>query len=210
MGLRAMRRRGVPWIEKICLAFLICTAWPGNLQPVSAEPPKTRLTYEGKVRQGEAFVRPFGPGFSFRLEPIPLGWEIAVVSAGRTENLARLTPPLHGPNARFLEGWHFRNTDNNGPNTPGEKNVNAPGLVRDFIFSPEVGRTIDGPQARRPPSWEDIEKVREFGQGVLTILEYGLTNLEPGEKAGFAWLRFQVELSWPETPHQPPQINVPS
>ena len=49
-----------------------------------------------------------------------------------------LTPPWHlVPNPRYVEGWHFRNASNTGPN---DGSVNAPQETREFIFSPEVGR----------------------------------------------------------------------
>ena len=160
------------------------------------EPARETLAFAAEVRAGERLERPFGGRFTFVLVPIPTGWEIEVREHGRDENLARLTPPLHGPNPRFVEGWHFRNADNSGPNEAGEKNVNAPQEEREFIFSPEVGTTIDGPDASRAVSWEDVETVRAFGSGTLTIVESRLGGLEPGETARFEWLRFTVELRW--------------
>jgi hypothetical protein len=153
------------------------------------------LAFAGEVRAGEAFERPFGSGLAFRLEPTPLGWWVAVREAGRDEDLARLTPPFHFvPNPRELEGWHFRNAANSGPN---EGDVNAPGEARGFIFSPEVGRTLAGPSASTRPTSEEIAAVRAAGSGTLWIEDYRLDHLEPGqERAGFAWLRFTVALEW--------------
>ncbi|MEW6440616.1 MAG: hypothetical protein AB1640_06710 [bacterium] len=160
---------------------------------------RARVTFAAELQAGESFERPFGPGLVFRLEPGKAGWTITVKEQGRNEDLSRLTPPFHFvPNPRDIEGWHFRNADNTGPNEAGDKNVNAPGEIRGFIFSPEVGRTVAGPQARTAPSPEDIETVRRFGRGTLRILEYRLDNLEPGKQAGMEWMRFEVELSWPE------------
>jgi len=162
---------------------------------------RAQTTFEGEIRSGESFAHPFGTDLEFRLEPQTLGWQIAVRQRGRDEDLSRLTPPLHFvPNPRDIEGWHFRNADNTGPNESGGKNVNAPGEVREFIFSPEVGRMIDGPQATESISPEDVAAVRRFGEGGLTILEYRLTNLEPGAQAAIDWMRFRVELSWPAGP----------
>jgi hypothetical protein len=108
-----------------------------------------------------------------------------------------LTPPFHFvPNPRDVEGWHFRNADNTGPNAPGEKNVNAPGEAREFIFSPEVGLTINAPRAGRPSSAEEIDAVRAFGRDKLVILAHKLASLEPGTQARFAWMKFLVELTW--------------
>jgi hypothetical protein len=162
-------------------------------------PERAKAVFAGEVRSGESFERAFGPGLSFRLEPEGRGWLIKVREDGRDEDLSRLTPPFHFvPNPREIEGWHFRNSDNTGPNEAGEKNVNAPGEVREFIFSPEVGRTIDGPGANAPPSHEEIDAVAGYGKGTLTILEYRLENLEPGAQAGMQWMRFAILLTWPQ------------
>ncbi|MFH1145174.1 MAG: hypothetical protein V1774_11575 [Candidatus Eisenbacteria bacterium] len=163
----------------------------------SPAPDRARVTWTGELRAGEIFERAFDSALLFRLEPLGTGWLIAVRERGRDEDLARLTPPLHGPlNPRSIEGWQFRNAANTGPNEAGEQNVNAPGESRTVIFSPEVGRTIDGPNATSQPTPVDIEAVRRFGEGTLEILEYRLTNLDPGEQAGMEWMRFEVELTW--------------
>lgn len=161
-------------------------------------PARDAERFTGEVESGRLFDRPFGPGFHFRLEPRTYGWEIVIRHLDGEENIARLTPPFHFvPNPRDIEGWHFRNSDNSRPNEEGEKNVNAPQNEREFLFSPEVGRTIQGPGSRSAVSAEDVERVRSFGQGRLTILEYRLGNLKPGERAAFQWMRFEVEVSWP-------------
>jgi hypothetical protein len=70
------------------------------------------------------------------------------------------------------------------------------GEEREFIFSPEVGLTIDAPGAGRPPSAEEIDAVRAFGRGKLVILAYKLAGLDPGAQARFIWMKFRVELTW--------------
>jgi hypothetical protein len=155
--------------------------------------------FTGRLSAGQAFVRPFGSGLHFHLEPQPAGWMVVIRDGTRAEDISRLTPPFHGvPNPREVEGWHFRNADNTGPNEPGEKNVNAPGEEREFIFSPQVGHTIQGPGTTSAATKEEVEKVRSYGRGTLKILDYGLTNLKPGEQARFEWIRFEAELSWPQ------------
>jgi hypothetical protein len=188
---------------KICLwstLFLILVfSW--NAISAHAEGKGERRIYAkiiGEVKMGETFEKAFGPAFYFRLEPNAYGWLITLRDERGSEDLSRLTPPFHFvPNPREIEGWHFRNSDNSGPNEPGEKNVNAPGLIREFIFSPEVGRTIDGPNAKRKPTLEEIEKIQRFGRGELRILDYKLGDLVPGKRARFEWMRFEVDLSWP-------------
>ena len=163
--------------------------------------PRCETTITGKVKKGEAFERTFGPGLIFSLQPTPLGWTITVRERGRDEDLSRLTPPFHFvPNPRDLEGWHFRNADNTGLNEAGAKNVNAPGEEREFIFSPEVGRSIQGADAKAAPTEDEVEKVRAYGRGLLKIIEYRLNNLEVGQQAGFEWIRFEVTIYWPDPP----------
>jgi hypothetical protein len=168
----------------------------------AGESERRQASFTGEAEAGETFEQPFGPDLRFRLEPSDAGWTVTIRQGGRDEDLSRLTPPLHGPpNPRDIEGRHFRNADNTGPNEPGEKNVNAPGDLREFIFSPEVGRTIDGPGASRSVEPRDIEAVRAFGRGTLRILDYRLSRLGPGQQAAMAWMRFEVELSWAKTSH---------
>ena len=42
--------------------------------------------------------------------------------------------------------------------------------------------------------------MRRYGQGTLRILDRRLSHLEPGAQAAMAWMRFEVELTWPEAP----------
>jgi hypothetical protein len=167
-------------------------------------------SFSGEIRAGETFERPFGPGLIFRLDPISTGWTLTVRERDREEDLSRLTPPFRFvPNPRDIEGRHFRNSDNTGPNERGEKNVNAPGTERTFIFSPEVGRSIQGAQARAVPTAAEIEKATSYGRGVLRILGHRLNHLEPGKQARFDSMRFEVQLSWPaqDAPAAPPAHN---
>jgi hypothetical protein len=116
---------------------------------------------------------------------------IQVFETGESKDLSRLTPPFHFvPNPRYLEGWHFRNADNTGPNSSGAKNVNSPPRIREFVFSPEVAN-MNG-----KPTTADISRVGQFGRGQLEILDFGLTGLRRGERASFTWLRFRVTLRW--------------
>jgi hypothetical protein len=182
----------------LVLLLLICSfsLWP--FQGFGQSQLRDHVKIQGEVKMGESFEQTFGPGFSFSLEPNSFGWLLVIRDEQKAEDISRLTPPFHFvPNPREIEGWHFRNADNTGSNEPGEKNVNAPGLIREFIFSPEVGSTISGPKASGNVTPEEIEKVRSFGRGEMRILEYRLQDLEPGKRAKFTWIRFEADLSWP-------------
>jgi len=155
--------------------------------------PAFKATLRGRVQAGERFQRAFGPGFSFILEPVPNGWEIVVKETGREENLARLTPPLHFvPNPREIEGWQFLENPSRCASRPYNAEA-GPANPRNFIFSPEVGRTIQGQDAARSVTPEEIEAVRRFGRGTLTIADYALN---PGKDGcpGIEWLTFSVQI----------------
>jgi hypothetical protein len=162
--------------------------WPGD---------RRTAEFQAALKAGERFRAPFGPGLTFLLEPTKHGWHICIHDDRGTVDISRLTPPFHFvPNPREIEGWHFRNRENTGPNGAGPKNVNAPQELRGFIFSPEVGRSIQGPFSRRNVTYTDVDDVGAFGGGRLEILDYRLTGFEPGTRASFTWMKFRVTLSW--------------
>jgi hypothetical protein len=141
-----------------------------------------------------AFILPTAGGWILELVPIEEGWFLQVTVRGREEeDLSRLTPPWHGvPNPRMIEGWHFRNEDNTGPN---DGSVNAPGELREFVFSPDVGRSIE--YNGSSTSSEDVAKVQSFGRGWLHLDQFRLTPMRKGERASFEWLEFSACLTWP-------------
>lgn len=143
----------------------------------SRNTPIDSLIFSGIIEAGQTLEHAFGDSLVFQLAPISAGWEIVVRDLRRpTENQARLTPPLHFvPNPRDIEGWHFRNEPNTGPN---DGSVNAPQEVCEFVFSPKVGISIESPLTQ-----QSFEQIREDGQGILTITNLDLDNLIPGERA---------------------------
>jgi len=150
------------------------------------------VTLSGQVRTGERVATGFGPGLTFALEPIEHGWEIVIRDDRPNENIARLTPPWHFvPNPRFVEGWHFRNVENTGPN---DGSVNAPQAERDFIYSVDVGRSIS-----YPPTSEQVAAVQAWGEGRLLIKSYELDAIKAGSRAKMTHMQYEVLLTWPST-----------
>jgi len=146
----------------------------------------------GHLNAGEAFQAPFGGDCFLGLTPKAFGWVVEIRERGRQENLARLTPPWHfTPNPRYLEGWHFRNAENTAPN---DGSVNAPQELREFYFSPEVGRTLH--YEGSATSAGVVDDVRSFGRGELTLAEYRLTPFVEGERASFVEILFKACLVW--------------
>lgn len=142
----------------------------------------------GEVGGAHAFSAPLGPGWRFALEPAERGYELRLYD-GTGRDLTAGTPPAQGPNPRELYGWHFRNADNSGMN---DGSVNAPQRLRLFHFDPA------GPGA-----------AADAGRGWLELLDLGLADLEPGQRARLVYLRFRACLTWPqERPPQPPPLTV--
>lgn len=156
--------------------------------------PHFHESFTGQIVQGQRYRRPFGERFELILEPMwPDGWEIIVKEVGRDQNLARLTPPLHSaPNPRYIEGWHLLE-DPSGCATREYLAEAGPANPREFIFSPVVGIGVAGPNAHRGVSAEEIEDIRRFGRGVLTIERFRLKNGADGCPV-IEWMRFLVRL----------------
>ena len=136
-----------------------------------------------------------GPGWTFTLLRKETGWAIRLTDKDGLD-LTQITPPFHGPaNPRDIEGWHFRNADNTGPN---EGSVNAPQALRLFNFSPE----LSGTGGFKPPASDGptlFEPDPDGGRGWFRIDDFGLADLEPGQKARMVYLKFFACLTWPKT-----------
>jgi hypothetical protein len=149
---------------------------------------------QGTLSRAASFSQATPSGWILRLTPLQEGWFLAVTTTGReTEDLSRLTPPWHFvPNPRAIEGWHFRNADNTGPN---DGSVNAPQELREFIFSPAVGREVE--YNGSATTAEGVEKVRAFGRGWFFLESYRLTPPRRGERAAFETMTFSACMTWP-------------
>ena len=156
--------------------------------------PRSKQKFKGRVEAGARFQRAFGPGFQFVLEPRPTGWELMILERDGEENLARLTPPLHfAPNPREIEGWQFVPPSSACPRPYGSES--GPGNPRIFIFSPEVGRRIDGSEANRSVIPEAVEAIGRFGRGTFTIERF---SVGPGSNgcALLEGIEFSVQMEW--------------
>jgi hypothetical protein len=158
------------------------------------QPGRRAERVQGTVQRGQSFSQTTRSGWILKLEPGGAGWSLQVTMKGREqEDLSRLTPPWHFvPNPREIEGWHFRNADNTGPN---DGSVNAFQELREFIFSPAVGREVEYSGSATTP--EDVAKVRSFGRGWFYIESYRLTPPRRGERAAFETITFSACLTWP-------------
>lgn len=142
-----------------------------------------------------SFYQVFDNGWVFALVRSELGWSIRLYDGepiGDAVDLTALTPPLRGiPNPRDIEGWHFRNATNTGPNVG---DVNAPQLLRAFVISPGLAGT-GGLRLPKGP----IEPGPDDGIGWLKIIDLGLDNSEQGHRARLNYLKFEACVSWPRS-----------
>ena len=155
--------------------------------------PKFSEKFSGRIEAGKQFRRPFSSRFEFILEPSLEGWEIFVKESGRDENLARLTPPFHFvQNPRDIEGWHFLEKPSDCVHRPYNADA-GPTNPRQFIFSPEVGKTIGGPDSHKAFIDENIDAIKKFGRGEMNIKKF---KLMPGKDGcpKIEWLEFTVQL----------------
>ncbi len=142
--------------------------------------PKFKVKFRGHVKRGESFQKNFGNSFEFILKPFFGGWEIVIKEFGIDENIARLTPPFHFiPNPRYIEGWHLM--ENPEVCTMREYDAErGPENPRNFIFSPEVGRTIGGSEGQKQVTPDEIGEIERFGRGTLKIEKFKLIPKENG------------------------------
>jgi hypothetical protein len=135
--------------------------------------------FDGSVEKGMSYSHRFD-GLTFGLEPIEHGWSIDI-SQGSRRYLANMTGPSQGPgNPLYIEGWHFRNAANSGPNTG---DVDEPQERRTFLFSPRWNLC------------ENATRLDKDGRGVLDISDLELSPLGPGQKANIQRMQFKVTLT---------------
>lgn len=190
----------------LALAMLGSTAWAKSTM------------FHGEVAGGDTVIHRFehrGQRFEFRLLPTMNGWIIWIGDpVDRNRNfVAAVTPPFRGAvNPAVIQGWHFRNSDNTGPNEPGPKNVNAPQKRRDFAFVMNSDDFVRARQALDVLLWrgdrprEDVAAAEAAfanipkARGVFRIEALELSNLVEGERAHIDRMAFSVTIDWPTDP----------
>jgi hypothetical protein len=196
--------------------------WAGQRAALSAAPeaqrstnipaarPQTIVRFSGTVLKAGSFERQIGVNLFFRLVPQELGWTISVGSKAGPENnfCGVVTPPYRGMNPIQVAGWHFRNSDNSGPNEVGPKNVNAPQTLREFNFvvnAADYQKAFDALQVllwqysyskQQIDEAESVHAKLSKGRGRLTIRDLELNTLDLGKQAGIDRMTFHVELNF--------------
>jgi hypothetical protein len=172
----------------IAAGVALFLASPVAAQDCAAGAGRETARIAGEVAGTQAMSVAFGPDWRFDLKSESGGWRLSIFDAAGLD-LSQMTPPLHGPNPREIYGWHFRNAANTGPN---EGDVNAPQKRRLFGFDPRLSGT-----GGWKPAPGDDGKADQPGRGALTILDFGLADLNPGQLARMIYLKFDACLSWP-------------
>lgn len=174
--------------------------------------------FRGEVARGDTVLHTIEHGgqvFEFRLLPASDGWVVWVGDpVNRDRNLvAAATLPLRGGvNPAVIEGWHFRNKDNTGPNEPGPKGVDAPQMRREFAFVLNGADFVRARQAletllrRKELPAKEVEAAKDAlaaipkARGTLIIEALELSSLAQGEHAFIERMAFSVTIEWPRQP----------
>jgi len=190
--------------SRILLGFLIALF-------LSTSAAAKTITFSGEVTKDQRFEKQIIENLYFCLIPQELGWAVFIGNKADTENnfAGVVTPPYHGINPLSIEGWHFRNADNSGPNEAGEKNINAPQELRQFNFvlngrdyqqAFDCLQKILWPYSYSPEEVAKAEVLQQsirMAEGSLTIKEMELNNLVITQQAGMDYMKFDVELHLP-------------
>lgn len=197
------------WIYRWIIAGALFLS-AGFAQPVLADP----LDLQGEVQRGETLVHRFEHDehrFELRLIPMGRGWSVWIGDpANRERNFVVVaSPPYRGITPSVIQGWHFRNADNTGPNEPGEHDVNAPGRTRKFAFVLDGGgyqaarealEVLLWPEGRKESDIKAAEaRLKALPRAGVTIeidaLELG--NLIKGEQAWIERMAFRLRIELP-------------
>lgn len=161
------------------------------------------ITFLGKIKKSETYERQISEELYFRLMPFSdYGWIIWIGNIISDNNYI-VTPPYRGMNSRIIQGWHFRNEDNTDAN---DGSVNAPQEIRvfQFVFNEEdyavaedyINKVMWSYNHSEDEINKSIENFKSLplGSGKLTITEMEFDNYTSGERAGFEYIEFEVEL----------------
>lgn len=165
--------------------------WPWETFRQRLRYPPFAEVFKGCIHADAARCHRFAGRLRVCLEPMTGGWLLTVREDGREDDLARLTPPLHGaPNPREIEGWQFLEDPTACASRPDAAEFGPEGPRR-FVFSPEVGQTLDTPA--HPVTAADLERIARFGRGALWIERLELAPRSDG-CPGIAWMDYRLQV----------------
>ncbi|MFZ0964507.1 MAG: hypothetical protein WAO35_26890 [Terriglobia bacterium] len=191
-----------------------------------AAPPDRSVTFIGEATEGQTFRKDIGHGLDFVLMPDAggrriTGWTIEVSPQGKPSDpqcedfLWVVTPPYHFQNARYLDTSY---------GIPAQDAVRNSLRVFNFVLNcSDFGTERKRVELAIYPNGASEQEVDEaraklgsspLGKGQLWIIDSKIT---PGHKSGTAedlgaihWIKFKVEIEFPEAPPLPPKPRQPA
>jgi hypothetical protein len=206
-------------VRKAIVLWLLC----GSLLDQCAEAQDRTLRFAGEVARGLTFRKNIGRGLDFVLKPLreqgpgdPNGWTIKVSPRGSSPDskcddfVWVVTPPFRSGNPRYLSTEYG--------NTAQEAVGNSPREFR-FVLNCEDFKTEYSRVERvlwpYNYSEKDVEEslaklgTSPTGTGLLWIKD---SKFRPGEKSTepvkygeIHWIKFEVEIKFPEDSRKPPK-----
>lgn len=160
-------------------------------------------SFTGEVERGKVYRQKIKDGLVFCLTPSNFwvengGWTINIgdeLSNECTDNFAGIvTPPFHGNNATFVQGWQFRNETN----TADSEGNAARERYFNFIFNQSDFEAIFNSHYPDPASTNEIDVSKiSRSRGIFVITELKLGNLIPNEVAWIESMKFEVKIYLP-------------
>jgi hypothetical protein len=159
-------------------------------------------SFTGEVERGQIYRQKIKDGLVFCLIPSSFwvengGWRINIsdeIGDECDDNFAGIvTPPFHGNNATFIQGWQFRNETNTGGNEGSVPQIR----YFNFIFTQKDFESIfNAKYQTNNDEAVDLTKIPR-SRGVLTITDLKLGNLVPNERAWIESMKFEVKIYLP-------------
>lgn len=179
-------------MKRFCIAAVLLTllSLPASATPpCGGEPGRASLEIADTVIHPDLHLYEVGAR-TFALYPLEFGWRIGMLNSDGLD-IPMFAAPLRPveTNPLNIAGWHFRNSDNSGPNVG---DVNAPQHERRFTFGTMAADPLKNPALVTPSAHAE----GFGGLGVLTISDYSLTPLQAGARAAITSLSFSVCLIW--------------
>lgn len=162
-------------------------------------------SFTGKVTRGRTFKQEITQEIIFCLNPNSFwqengGWDIVISDSASDDcniNFAGVvTPPFHGDNPIFIQGWQFRNENNTGES---EGSINGVRKKRgfNFVFNRDDSEKIWNSHYLSPGSIKSDTTKIPRSRGILTITHLELGNLISGDTAWIEYMEFEVKVYLP-------------
>jgi hypothetical protein len=161
-------------------------------------------SFTGEVERGQVYKQKIEDDLVFCLIPSSFwvkngGWTINFgdeIGDECDDNFAGIvTPPFHGNNATFVQGWQFRNETN----TSDSEGSIPQTRYFNFIFNQSDFEAIFNAHYPDPASTipkTDLTKIPR-SRGAFTVTELKLGNLVPNEVAWIESMKFEVKIYLP-------------